>query len=244
MNSTNRVQEVAKAARLKTIEDTWLDADLILPPNPIGVVVIGLGTGSSRLSPRNRFVASVLRQRGLGTFLLDTESLEERDRSTTTGLPSVELPEMAKRILLATEWLGGEESALGLPVGCLGAGRGAAATLIAAAEGPRRFRALVVRGARIELASDALNGVVTPVLLIVGARDEAVVHHNRDAIGNLGSIEKRLEIIPGAHHLFEEPGALATVAMHTASWFAKYLVPPSSDRTWHLPSVAVVDDRK
>ncbi|HVT12769.1 MAG TPA: hypothetical protein VHE55_10920 [Fimbriimonadaceae bacterium] len=132
---------------------------------------------------------------------------------------------MSKRILTATKWLRGEELVRDLPIGYLGSGTGAAATLMAAAQQGNDVRGVVTRGGRLELCRPILAYVQAPALLIVGARDTGVVHCNRDAYDELGSSIKRLEIIPGARHLFDEPGALAAVALHAGRWLARHLPP-------------------
>lgn len=244
MNGISESFELVKTACVE-VKGARFEAELILPPQPRGVVLIAHGSGSSRLSPRNRFVAKVLRDRGLGTLLVDTETPEEQRKTAEIGKPTIDVQEMAKRILLASDWLETDVHAAGMPIGFFGAGTGAAAAFRAAAERPNLVRAIVSRGARVEHAAEALSRVTAPTLLIVGARDVPVVHLNRDAIDRLGAGLKRLEVVPGAHHLFEEPGTLAAVAMHAANWFLKHLVPtdsagqsPISD--W--PTVAVVRD--
>ncbi|HWA83737.1 MAG TPA: hypothetical protein VG820_09905 [Fimbriimonadaceae bacterium] len=161
----------------------------------------------------------------MATLLLDTETSEERNRSIEEGHPSIPLSEMARRILTATEWLREEELVSNLPIGYLGSGTGAAATLMAAAKEGDLVRGVVTRGGRLELCRPILSFVRAPILLIVGARDTGVVHSNRDAYDEIGSPVKRLEIIPGARHLFDEPGALAAVAMHAGRWLAHHLPP-------------------
>ncbi|MFI5384494.1 MAG: dienelactone hydrolase family protein [Fimbriimonadales bacterium] len=232
-------------AALVELDDASFEAELILPPEPKGVVLIAHGSGSSRLSPRNRFVARLLRERGLGTLLVDTETPDEQRMTAATGKPTIDVLEMANRILLASDWLEGDAHAAGLPVGYLGAGTGAAAAFRAAAERPNLVRAIVSRGARVELATEALSRVRAPTLLIVGARDVPVVHLNREAMDGLAASVKRLEVVPGARHMFEEPGTLAAVAMHAANWFIKHLrgtdsADLSRNRGW--PAVAVVQD--
>ena len=214
--------EIVKAALLE-VDGGALEAELILPGRPKGLVVLAHGSGSSRLSPRNRAVARVLRERGLGTLLVDTETVEEQRESATLGRSSVDLDEMSMRIQIACDWLCRSENVSTLPIGFLGAGTGAAAALRAVAEHPRNVRAIVTRGGRLELVSHLLDRVQVPALLIVGARDLEVVQRNRDALDALGSRVKRMEVVPGAHHFFEEPGALATAAMHAANWFLRHL---------------------
>lgn len=237
MNTAQRGLEFTKAALVNLAGGVQLEADLILPSDPKGVVLLVHGSGSSRLSPRNRFIARMLRDRGLATLLLDTETPEERQRSIEGGHPSIPLSEMADRIIQATAWLRADDHASSLPIGYFGAGTGAAATFIAAAEQDGLIRGIVSRGGRLELAQRSLPHVVSPALLIVGARDVGVVHSNRDAIDTLASEVKRLEIIPGARHMFEEPGTLAAAAMHAGTWFARHL--PANPE--ELPGYAIVE---
>ena len=232
----NPLFEFSKPVLVKGIDSISLQADLILPRKPLGVVLIIHGSGSSRLSPRNRLVARTLRERGLGTLLLDTETQEERDHSIESREASITVREMAERIQLATEWLSKDKHAAGLPIGYLGAGSGAAAAFVAAAKRQDLVKAVVSRGGRLEMAFGSLSRIHVPALLIVGARDTGVVHFNRDALDELGSSVKGLEIIPGARHLFEEPGTLAAVAMHASNWFSRYL-PTVSEA---LPQYAIV----
>lgn len=237
MNTSQRGLEFTKAALIDIAGDVQLEADLILPSDPKGVVLLVHGSGSSRLSPRNRFIARMLRDRGLATLLLDTETPSERVRSIEEGHPSIPLSEMADRIVRATAWLQEDSHVSGLPIGYFGAGTGAAATFIAAAEQDGLIRGIVSRGGRLELARHSLSQVVSPALLIVGARDVGVVHCNRDAYDSLASKVKRLELIPGARHMFEEPGTLAAAAMHAGKWFARHL----PDIPEELPGYAIVE---
>ncbi len=223
MNAVSQSLELERAAVVENFDSKGLEVDIILPPDPKGVVLLVHGSGSSRLSPRNRFVARMLRERGLGTMLFDAETTEEREHSLEAGKSSIGLAELARRIVLATDWIQTDEHFVGLRIGYLGSGTGGAAAFMAAAERPDVVRAIVTRGARLELAHSCLPRVKAPALLIVGARDTPVFHHNRDALLMLGSESKRLEIIPGARHTFEEPGTLAAVAMHAGTWLARHL---------------------
>jgi putative phosphoribosyl transferase len=242
MNHPNDL-DVSKIHMNATIEITGalrLEADLIMPLNPIGVVLIVHGNHSSRLSSRNRFVARMLAERDLGALLLDAETSEERERNLQNDNRQVEVEEMASRILLATDWLQSHPLTASLSIGYLGAGAGAAAAFVAAAQRADVVRAIVSRGGRLELARPYLPSVKGSALLIVGARDTSVVHNNRDALDRLGSIAKSLEIIPGADHQFEEPGALDAVAMHASNWLARYVPkirePKLSHAAVHLDS--------
>jgi pimeloyl-ACP methyl ester carboxylesterase len=204
-------------------------ATLAVPPDAIGVVVFAHGSGSGRFSPRNQAVARVLFDAGLGTLLLDllTEAEEAEDRVTRQIRFDVGL--LGSRVVEAIDWLA-SDAVVGdvparlrdLPVGCFGASTGAAAALIAAAERSDRVGAVVSRGGRPDLAGEALERVTAPTLLIVGSRDPQVLELNRLAMGRLGG-ESRLEIVPGAGHLFEEPGALERVAELSRDWFVRHL---------------------
>jgi len=203
--------------------DAELDGTLSLPQNAAGVVVFAHGSGSGRHSPRNRFVARVLRNVGLGTLLLDLLTGEEEGVDVHTAEFRFDIGLLANRVVGATDWLGGVEVTAALPVGYFGASTGAGAALVAAARRPERVRAVVSRGGRPDLAGDALPRVQAATLLIVGGADEQVIGLNRQALERLGPKEKELHIIPRATHLFEEPGALEEVARLAADWFARHL---------------------
>ena len=197
-----------------------LPGTLIAPDGARGVVVFAHGSGSSRLSPRNREVAAVLRGSGiLGTLLFDLLTPDE-DRVYATRF---DIGLLVERLLAATRWLLSEPEFAETPVGFFGASTGAAAALGAAAELPGPVRAVVSRGGRPDLAGDALPRVVAPTLLIVGGLDTEVIGLNEMALRRLGSHEKQIEIVPGATHLFEEPGTLEVVSRLTAAWFERYL---------------------
>jgi pimeloyl-ACP methyl ester carboxylesterase len=191
---------------------------LTLPPAPQGVVLFAHGSGSSRLSRRNRFVADALHVRNFGTLLFDllTED-EERDRSNVFD---VEL--LSTRLRGATDWVAARPACAGLPLGYFGASTGAAAALVAAAAPTGRVDAVVSRGGRPDLAGAYLPLVRVPTLLIVGGADTPVLALNREAYEQLGGT-KRLVVIPDATHLFEEPGTLEAVAHHAAEWFGQHL---------------------
>ncbi|WP_102140929.1 dienelactone hydrolase family protein [Mycobacterium hubeiense] len=195
--------------------------DLEVPPNARGLVVFAHGTGSSRFSPRNRLVAHVLRDRGFATLLLDllTKSEEQQDLRTREFRFDVGL--LADRMLSALDRMREHDAVAGLPVGLFGASTGAAAALIAAAGDPS-VRAVVSRGGRPDLAGDALHDVEAPTLLIVGGRDPRIIEANEAAIEQL-SAHNQFVVIPGATHLFEEPGALERVAALAAAWFEQHL---------------------
>jgi putative phosphoribosyl transferase len=195
-----------------------LVGDLTVPASPVGVVVFAHGSGSSRHSPRNRLVARVLNQSGLATLLLDL--LTPGEELVRANVFDIGL--LAERLVGSTRWLWGQPQVAGLPVGYFGASTGAAAALCAAAEFGQEIAAVVSRGGRPDLANARLREVQAPTLLIVGGRDEAVLELNRRAQARLWC-EHALEVVPGATHLFEEPGALDHVAALAAQWFARYL---------------------
>jgi dienelactone hydrolase len=203
-----------------TVEGALLPGDLDVPEGALGLVVFAHGSGSSRLSPRNREVASALRASGrLGTLLFDLLTPEE-DREYERRF---DIPLLTSRLLEVTRWLLGEPTVPRVPLGYFGASTGAAAALGAAAEARSSVDAVVSRGGRPDLAGDALGRVTAPTLLIVGGLDTHVIDLNEDALRRLGSREKRLEIVPGATHLFEEPGTLEQVSSLSARWFDRFL---------------------
>jgi dienelactone hydrolase len=180
------------------------------------------GSGSSRFSPRNRYVASVLQSAGLGTLLMDLLTAEEEQRDDLTGELRFDIDLLAMRVVRAVDWLARAEDTRGLRIGCFGSSTGAAAALVAAAERPNEVAAVVSRGGRPDLAAPSLPRVRAPTLLIVGGSDYEVLELNREALAQL-SCEKELTIVRGATHLFEEPGALARVATLAAEWFSRHL---------------------
>ena len=199
-----------------------LEGDLVLPEEAHGVVVFAHGSGSSRHSPRNRQVAATLNEADIGTLLVDllTESEEEVDR--LTGRLRFDIEFLARRLVGIIDWLRRNPETEALPIGLFGASTGAAAALVAAAVRPEDVTAVVSRGGRPDLALGALPFVQAPTLLIVGGADTTVIELNRRALEALQT-EKRLEIVPGATHLFKEPGALDEVARLAADWFARHL---------------------
>jgi dienelactone hydrolase len=202
--------------------DPGLSGDLDVPPDAVGVVVFAHGSGSGRHSPRNRAVAAALRRAGQATLLVDLLTAEEEARDTRTGELRFDIGFLAGRLVGAVGWLAGEPATKALPVGCFGASTGGGAALVAAAELPGEIGAVVSRGGRPDLAGAALERVTAPTLLIVGGEDHVVVELNRRALQRIGA-EKRLDIVPGATHLFEEPGALDEVARMAAGWFTGHL---------------------
>jgi putative phosphoribosyl transferase len=201
---------------------TALAGDLTAPVDPCGVVVFAHGSGSSRHSPRNRAVAAALNEVGLSTLLLDLLTSEEERIDATTGSLRFDIGLLADRVTCALDWLAGNEGTRGMAIGLFGASTGAAAALVAAAERPEWVAAVVSRGGRPDLANSALDRVRAPTLLIVGGSDHPVIEMNRAAMTRLRA-ETAIEIVPGATHLFEEPGALETVARLAAGWFTKHL---------------------
>ncbi len=201
-----------------------LEGMLHLPEGTPGVVVFAHGSGSSRHSPRNRLVAHALQAGGLGTLLMDLLTPEEEALDQQTRQYRFDIPLLADRLVGAAEWLGQEPETALLGIGYFGASTGAGAALMAAARRPEGVQAIVSRGGRPDLAGPALAQVDTPVLLIVGGHDVPVIAMNQEALASLPG-EKKLEIIPGATHLFEEPGALEQVAQLARQWFQRYLRP-------------------
>jgi len=202
-------------------EDAVLRGDLALPEAVRGLVVFAHGSGSGRLSPRNRHVAAALRERGLATLLFDLlTSAEEAGELPSSGL-RFDIPFLAYRLEAATRWARSQTDLERLPLGYFGASTGAAAAVIAAAGDPT-VAAVVSRGGRPDLAAEALARVCASTLLIVGGRDREVLELNRWALERLGAREKDLVIVPGATHLFEERGALDEVVRLAADWLVRH----------------------
>lgn len=204
--------------------DLILEGTLGVPTGPQGLVIFAHGSGSSRHSPRNRYVAGVLQAGGFATLLIDLLTETEEAIDLTTRHLRFDIPLLAGRLVGAVDWLGEQQATRDLPIGLFGASTGAAATLIAAAARPRAVGAVVSRGGRPDLAGDALPRVAAPTLLLVGGYDEPVIELNERALAQL-RCEKELRIVPGATHLFEEPGTLEQVAAHARDWFARHLTP-------------------
>jgi putative phosphoribosyl transferase len=203
-------------------KDKLLEGNLTLPVHPLGLVLFVHGSGSSRHSPRNQYVARVLQQAGFATLLIDllTEQEEEQERYTAHLRLNIDL--LSERVKGTTNWLTLQPDTQQLKIGYFGASTGAAAALVAAAEHPSLVGAVVSRGGRPDLARSSLPLVQAPTLLIVGSRDTPVIPLNQMALSLLPG-EKRLELIEGATHLFEEPGALEQVARLATQWFERYL---------------------
>ena len=195
-----------------------LEGTLGVPASATGMVLFAHGSGSSRHSPRNRHVARVLREAGLGTLLLDLLSPGEEQVDDVTRHHRFDIPMLADRLVNAIDWLAAHPPTRDLPVGLFGASTGGGAALVAAARRPARVRAVVSRGGRPDLAADSLPLVEAPTLLIVGGRDEMVIKLNERACARMRAAEVRLEIVPGATHLFEEPGAMEKVASLAREW--------------------------
>ncbi|MDD4859041.1 MAG: dienelactone hydrolase family protein [Dehalococcoidales bacterium] len=213
---------IAESAVRIPADEVTLEGNLSLPENSGGVVVFAHGSGSSRYSPRNRFVAQVLQKAGLGTLLFDLLTAGEEAEDEVTGKLRFNIPFLAERLVNATDWLMKSELIEDLHLGYFGASTGAAAALIAAASRPDIVSAVVSRGGRPDLALPVLNRVKAPTLLIVGGADYQVIDLNRKALAALKA-ESKLVIIPGATHLFEEPGTLEQAASYARDWFVKYL---------------------
>jgi dienelactone hydrolase len=215
-----------------------LEANLTVPEKARGIVLFAHGSGSSRFSPRNRYVAGVLQSNGLATLLLDllTEEEERVDRRTSQLRFNIRL--LAKRLCGATGWTTRNPELRGLNVGYFGASTGAAAALMASAQLPAQIAAIVSRGGRPDLAGEHLRSVLSPTLLIVGGNDGLVIELNRNALADLGCQEKKLVIVPGATHLFEEPGTLEEVARISSEWFSRHFDHVEDTRTKHSAAVS------
>jgi putative phosphoribosyl transferase len=204
-----------------------LEADVTVPEPARGVVLFAHGSGSGRFSPRNRYVAGELQRAGLATVLADLLTPDEERADRRTGEFRFDIGLLAARVAALTDWVGGQLRLRGLGVGLFGASPGAAAALVAAAERPGPVRAVVSRGGRPDLAGEFLPRVHQPTLLIVGERDPVVLDLNREAMRPIAG-ETGLEIVPGASHLFEEPGALEQVARLAGDWFRRHLTGPAT----------------
>jgi putative phosphoribosyl transferase len=204
----------------------WLQGELTIPTQAKGLVLFAHGSGSSRFSSRNQFVAGELNAAGFGTCLFDLLSLQEEREDQATGQYRFDIPMLAQRLVGVTDWLVEHLAKLDQPLnfGYFGASTGAAAALIAAAERPQLVKAVVSRGGRPDMASHILGKVQAPTLLLVGGLDDVVIELNRLAYRQLSNlIPKEMMIISGATHLFEEPGKLAAVAQAATVWFEQYL---------------------
>lgn len=205
-----------------------LEGTLSMPERASGVVLFAHGSGSSRFSPRNRYVANVLQRAGLATLLIDLLTEEEERLEEWTAHLRFDIELLARRLIGARQWMMEEPWLRGLPIGLFGSSTGAGAALVAAAREPEGIAAVVSRGGRPDLAGAALPHVRAPTLLIVGGDDEPVITLNREALDALRTV-KRLEIIPGATHLFEEPGTLEQVARLARDWFLEQIAVTSRE---------------
>ena len=205
-----------------TADSATVEANLNVPEGAEGVVLFAHGTGSDRHSPRNNFVAEELRQGGLATLLIDLLTAEEKEVDRRTRRIRFDIDRLAKRVVGAVGWLLQEPATEGLRIGIFGSSTGAAAALIASAERPDATAAVVSRGGRVDMAEGVLGEVEAPSLFIVGGNDVQVLRLNRQALAQLET-EKELEVVAGAGHLFEEPGALDEVARLAREWFQRHL---------------------
>ncbi|MEH1166355.1 alpha/beta fold hydrolase [Micromonospora sp. CPCC 205539] len=204
------------------VDDAQLPADLRWPDRPVGVVLFAHGSGSSRHSPRNVAVAQTLNRAGLGTVLVDLLTPAEDEVDARTAELRFNIGMLASRLAGIVDWLAAEQPAGDVPIGLFGASTGAAAALVAASSRADQVAAVVSRGGRPDLAGPALAQVRTPTLLLVGGLDEEVIALNEQALAELGEVGQ-LRVIPGATHLFEEPGTLDEVAEQAGTWFTTHL---------------------
>jgi dienelactone hydrolase len=220
-NQTGEVDRVAIRVPAGRVD---LAADLSLPPDATGLVLFAHGSGSSRHSPRNRHVADVLNRGTIGTILIDLLTEDEESIDLQTAALRFDIGLLVGRLTAITGWIGRQKNLSHFGLGYFGASTGAAAALGAAAGRPDVVQAVVSRGGRPDLAGSALSRVLAPCLFIVGGDDPVVEGLNREAMAQLPrTTERRLEIIPGATHLFEEPGALDRVAQLASAWFQQHL---------------------
>jgi putative phosphoribosyl transferase len=199
-----------------------INGNLTVPEGAKGIVLFAHGSGSSRFSPRNRYVAELMNKKGIATLLIDLLTAEEEAEDEYTGQFRFDVGMLAERLVVSTKWIKMNPATEKLTVGYFGASTGAAAALIAAAKLPDEIAAVVSRGGRPDLAGENLAKVKAPTLLIVGGIDTEVLQLNREAL-QLIRVAKKLEIVPGASHLFEESGTLEEAAALAINWFVKYL---------------------
>lgn len=205
------------------IDSITLEGNLIIPEGAKGIVIFAHGSGSSRHSPRNQYVAQELQRSGLGTLLFDLLTVEEERVDMLTRHLRFDIDLLATRLVNVTTWLLSNPKTKGFNIGYFGASTGAAAALIAAKEHADTVKAVVSRGGRPDLAESALMYVKAPTLLIVGGKDTQVIDLNQWALDRMTMLEKELKIVPGATHLFEEKGALEEVARLAGEWFKRYI---------------------
>ena len=228
MSDSKQKLELDQAVKIQSGR-IQLDGELKVPQGATGIVLFAHGSGSSRRSPRNQYVARVIREAGVGTLLFDLLTREEEAIDAYTGQLRFNIEFLARRLVDATNWLTSQPTTQHLRIGYFGASTGAAAALLGAVELSNIVAAVVSRGGRPDLARDALVKVKAPTLLIVGGEDEVVIELNENALAKL-TCEKELKIVPGATHLFEEPGTLEQVAQLASHWFKKKLQPRASSR--------------
>lgn len=202
--------------------DEEICAGLSIPDSARGIVVFAHGSGSSRFSPRNKYVASELNKRGLATLLIDLLTQEEEATDEKTGELRFDIRFLAKRLVKALDCVKRQDEVKDLPIGLFGSSTGAAAALLVATYLPAEVRAVVSRGGRPDMVMEHLKDVKAPTLFVVGSEDEPVLQWNKDAWDALGG-EKNLQVVEGAGHLFEEPGCLEEVAGLAGTWFLEYL---------------------
>jgi putative phosphoribosyl transferase len=216
------IENAVSPIRIPVSHNSAIEGDLTIPPNAKAVVTFAHGSGSSRFSPRNKYIAKTFQEAGLATLLIDLLTSREEEIDLSTAEYRFNIGLLAERLLSATEWLKLDPSTKDMVFGYFGASTGAAAALIAAAKLPDDVRAVVSRGGRPDLAANYLDRVKAPTLLLVGGDDTDVIVLNQQALGMVAA-EKKLIIIPGATHLFEEPGKLDEVAQFSVDWFKRYL---------------------
>jgi dienelactone hydrolase len=219
MNGSNAMQQIEVIIPTAGVS---LAGNLIVPEAAEGIVLFVHGSGSSRFSPRNRFVAGLLNEAGFATLLFDLLTIDEHQLDQQTRQLRFDINMLTQRLSGTIDWVCKKDTTSGLRIGLFGASTGAAAALVTAAEKPDMVFAVVSRGGRPDLAGNSLSKVKAPTLLIVGANDPQVLELNRTASQSLGG-EFRLEIIPGASHLFEEPGTLEEATSFAREWFKQYL---------------------
>ena len=207
------------------VAEIILKGDLDVPPNAAGLVIFAHGSGSSRHSPRNQFVARLIRQAGIGTLLFDLLTDDEEAEDEVTRELRFDIGMLARRLVAATHWIMRRAETRDMPVGYFGASTGGGAALVAAARLGTKVSAVVSRGGRPDLAGRALPEVKSPTLLIVGGCDQVVLALNEQALAQL-HCEKELRVVTGATHLFQEPGKLEQVAQLSSEWFQRHLTPP------------------
>lgn len=222
MAQGGRTEHTTTAVRVP-VGNHWLEGDLGIPVQPHGIVLFAHGSGSSRHSRRNQYVARVLESRGLATLLIDLLTPDEEAVDDRTAEYRFDIEMLAGRLAAIVDWIRRQKETSALPIGLFGASTGGGAALMAAAARPQEIAAVVSRGGRPDLAGAALPHVTAPTLLIVGGLDTPVIQMNRDAMRQMRATVA-IEIVPGATHLFEEPGGLEQVADLAGSWFRRYLV--------------------